>query len=227
MHIRLRVLFILSLCVSVAKFDDCLKGCADAYFGKQIISLLGKGFRHLFINEVTDKELVSDVCEKTAKGEECMNKCNKRIVYSDEMLLAGAMKHECDSLKPVCGNIEEAIKSVNCWDRVKKDQKLEDSDVNLPILTKIKKHWQLDIYTPTAEYEAKCSMQLDMLKKIVPTSRSKCGDAETELGVKVVKESFLSFSNLKGIKVLPKACQELVNFTATPWYSRVWNQIFG
>ncbi|KAI1704997.1 hypothetical protein DdX_13928 [Ditylenchus destructor] len=136
---------------------------------------------------------------------ECLDKCEKRVVYSEEFILVSKLKLMYDAAKPLHDNIAETTKLKDCIEKLRSDQ---------TILQLVQIPW--NFHSSISQYDEKCRSLLENMKKTVPVMRHKCGDRGTELALKSQKESLISFSKMKGIKMLPGKCHELLRFLNAP-----------
>ncbi|KAI1700305.1 hypothetical protein Ddc_18144 [Ditylenchus destructor] len=188
MNFFVSVLVILSFSASLCQSDNCLNDCARKYSD---------------VAETNDFAAWS--FEDLMNAGECLDECMKRVVYSEEFASVAKLKLKYDAAKPLHDNIAETTKLKDCTKKLRRDQS---------ILQFVQIPW--NFRSSRSQYDEKCRSLLENMKKSVPVMRHKCGDRGTELALKSHKESLISFSKMKGIKMLPPKCHELLRFLNAP-----------
>lgn len=207
--------------------DNCVECCAMEFGAKQSFTLLGMGYRSVFKKEqISNVEIFADHCQKVIKAHECYEKCENKFVPWNATILFRFAKH-IKMMKPRCEENEAAFNDMNCWNKLSKYENLQEMLFDFDKETKNIFIGKWEPNAPLSEHERNCSAKIDMLEHLVPISRNKCGDMATAMAEYFVKETFLSFAETNNIKELPAKCEELINFQAMPWISKVWAKIFG
>ncbi|KAI1706351.1 hypothetical protein Ddc_15329 [Ditylenchus destructor] len=169
--------------------DECQRSCAQKYKNE----ILNNGAPK---TDTDVRQVLIPGCKALIRSGECLRKCGPRQFYSDKSVVG--LKVLYDALIPSCANMEDDFILSKC--REKLEIELPESSI-LHILN-IGKDFS---------NEAKCSIWLEDMKKVLPMTRKICGNHEAELLLKMIKKGFVSLAMLNGRKLAAK-CKEIFNF---------------